>query len=380
MSVPTPTRQASRCRPQAAGAVLFGLALAACAAAPATPPGAATAAPTLSTSTTAGANPRSPSALATPSTSGTPPAIAATTPSQVPPSPSLAALTMLWQGSGPVTDKSSTVATAVDPATGDLWVAVPFENRYWIFTSAGKYLESWGTAGTGDGQFDFGDHAQTPDGFGAIAFAPDGSFYVGDTGNHRIEAFDKNRHFVRMWGSFGTGDGQFSQITSLATDGKTVYVGDCDRYDIQSFDHTGTFIRSFGAVSGFCYVALDPTGGIHATNPQNPMGVPNTMAVFAPDGTARLQTDLSTWGGRPFALSVDAAGMTYVSPELADFPFTGISIIEIDPSGRVTRAWGGGGDAITVTPAGDAVYVTSGMQLIPGGIWTYVRKYAIPKP
>ena len=362
MSVPTPTSPPRRARPHAAGAVLLGLALAACAATPPPPPSLA-----------------SPSATAAPATVAAPSASAA--PSLAPsPAPSLASLDLVWQKAGPVTDKTSTVATALDPATGNLWVAVPFENRYWIFTPEGKYLESWGTAGTGDGQFDFSDHAQTPDGFGAIAFAPDGSFYIGDTGNHRIEAFDKNRTFVRAWGSFGTGDGQFSQITSLATDGKTVYVGDGDRYDIQAFDRTGTFIRSFGAEGAFCFVALDAKGRIHATNPQNPIDAPNTMAIFAPDGSVQSQTDLSPWGGRPFALSVDAAGMTYVSPELADLPFSGIAIIEIDPSGRVTRQWAGGGDAITVTPAGDAVYVTSGMNLISGGIWTYVRKYAIPKP
>jgi hypothetical protein len=284
----------------------------------------------------------------------------------------------VWQKGGPVTDKTSTMASALDPVSGNLWVAVPFENRYWIMAPDGKYLESWGTAGTGDGQLDFSDHAQTPDGFGAIAFAPDGSFYVGDTGNHRVQEFDRNHHFVKAWGSFGSGDGQFIQITSLATDGKTVYVGDGGRGDISEFDRNGTFVRSFGASGGFAFVALDASGRLHATNPQSSTGVPMAMAIFKPDGIQQSSTDLSGWHGWPVAVTVDAAGATYVGIELVDFPYTGIAVVEIDPAGHITRSWDGGSDMLTVTPAGDALYMTRGEQL-DGTTWPYVRKYALPK-
>ena len=42
------------------------------------------------------------------------------------------------------------------------------------------FVSRWGTKGTGDGQFDF------PDG---ITEAPDGSVYVVDSGNDRIQKF-----------------------------------------------------------------------------------------------------------------------------------------------------------------------------------------------
>jgi len=347
MSVPTPTSPARRARPPVAGVVLLGLALAACAAAPATP---------------APMTPPAPSA-----------ASPATTVRQSA-AQSLAALDMVWQDAGPVTDKTSTMATAIDPATGDLWVAVPFENRYWIFTPFGKYRETWGTAGTGDGQFDFSDHAQVADGFGAIAFAPDGSFYVGDTGNHRVEYFDKHRQFVRKFGSFGDGDGLFNAIQTVATDGKSVYVGD---YDIQVFSASGTFKRSFG--SGFSTIALDLAGRTHATNPDDPSGAPAVMAVFSADGTQVSSTDLSAWGGRPVAVTVDAAGMSYVGLEQDQFPFAALGVVEIDPAGHITRSWNGGGDVLTVTPTGDALFVTRGEQL-DGTTWPYVRQYAVPAP
>jgi hypothetical protein len=322
----------------------------------------------------------SPSVLAVPS--APPAATASPVPTASPvlavlPSPG--SLKLLWQKSGPVTDRTSTVGTAIDPISGNVWVAIPFENRYWIISPAGAYRESWGAGGTGPGQFDFSDHAQNPDGWGPLAFAPDGSFFVGDTGNHRVQHFDKNRHFVAAWGSFGTDDGQFGQIVSLATDGQTVYVGDGSRGDIQAFQPDGTFIRSFGADGGFFQVALDNDGDIHATNPQNSVGADMTLAVFAPDGTERSQIDLSAATGWPVAVTVDAAGVTFVGMELDHFPWTALGMLEVAPSGQVTRMWAGGGDVFTTTPAGDSLYVSRGAQL-DNTNWTYLRKYAVPKP
>ena len=269
---------------------------------------------------------------------------------------------------------------AIDPVTGNLWVAVPFESQYWIFSPKGKYLGSWGESGHGPGQFDFSDHAQNPDGFGAIAFAPDGSFYVGDTGNHRVQAFDAKRRFVRQWGTFGTDDGQFVQVNSLATDGKTVYVGDGERHDIQAFDSAGTFIQAFGSDSGYDFLALALDGRIHATNPQNTVGAPMAMAVFGPDGTLQSTTDLSDTGGMPAWVAVDGAGNSYVSIELDHFPWTARGIVEIDTSGQVVRTFeGGGGDTVAVTSEGDTIYATRGIQL-DGTQWTDVRAFGTPKP
>ncbi len=289
-------------------------------------------------------------------------------------------LQQLWDAGGPVSAKTSTVSSAIDPITRNVWVAVPFEDRYWILSPDGKYLESWGAGGTAPGQFDFSDHAQKPDGSGAIAFAPDGSFLIGDTGNHRVQAFDARRRFVRQWGTFGTGDGQFVQITSLATDGKTVFVGDGERYDVQAFKIDGTFLRSFGADEGWSTVALDANGRLHATNPQNPVGAAMAMAIVGPDGSVESQTDLTAFGGWPVSVSVDTAGNSFVSVELDHFPYSNLALVEIDPVGKVLRSWAGaGGDVATVTPRGDAFYATRGIQL-DGTQWTTVRKYALPSP
>ena len=247
MRIATPLPTSDRPRRALAVAAVLTLIVAACGG------GAASTAPS-ATVARATSTPVAVVATATPTPAST--STVAPSPTQAP-AASQIALTPLWQKGGPVTDKTSTVGSAIDPVTGNLWVAVPFENRYWIISPKGKYLESWGQAGTGPGQFDFSDHLPNPDGWGAIAFAPDGSFYVGDTGNHRVQAFDAKRRFLRHWGAFGTDDGQFVQIDSLATDGQTVYVGDGDRHDIQAFDASGAFVRAFGSDDGFDFLALD---------------------------------------------------------------------------------------------------------------------------
>ena len=59
----------------------------------------------------------------------------------------------------------------------------------------------------GDGQFN------APAG---VAVASDGSVYVTDSGNHRIQKFTSEGVFVSKWGTEGTGDGQFIQPATVA--------------------------------------------------------------------------------------------------------------------------------------------------------------------
>ena len=54
---------------------------------------------------------------------------------------------------------------------------------------------------TADGQFSF------PNG---VAVDSSGNLYVVDFDNNRIRKFNSNGTFITKWGSYGTGDGQFS--------------------------------------------------------------------------------------------------------------------------------------------------------------------------
>ena len=61
-----------------------------------------------------------------------------------------------------------------------------------------------------------------------IAIGPDDSAYVVDSGRNRIVKFSPDGQVLTSWGSEGTGDGQFRGVSSVAVDPRTnkVYVAD----------------------------------------------------------------------------------------------------------------------------------------------------------
>ena len=112
-------------------------------------------------------------------------------------------------------------------------------NRVQKFTSTGTFVTSWGSYGSGNGQF------YNPYG---IAVGSDGYIYVTDTNNNRIQKFTNTGTFVTTWGTYGNGSGQFYYPYGIAvgSDGY-VYVADSNNNRIQKFTNTGTFVTTWGS-------------------------------------------------------------------------------------------------------------------------------------
>ena len=63
-----------------------------------------------------------------------------------------------------------------------------------------------------------------------------GNVYVADRDNSRIQKFDASGTFLTAWGSYGSGNGQFSNPIGVATDGSgNLYVADTNNNRIQKF-------------------------------------------------------------------------------------------------------------------------------------------------
>ena len=75
-----------------------------------------------------------------------------------------------------------------------------------------------------------------------------GVIYVVDGNNLRIQKFAGGGTYLTQWGSYGTGDGEFSYPWGVAVDdSETVYVSELLNHRIQKFDGYGTFLSKWGA-------------------------------------------------------------------------------------------------------------------------------------
>ena len=131
-------------------------------------------------------------------------------------------------------DGSNTFAVAVDK-NGFIYVTFANGNVIKKFTNDCRLVTQWGSPGTGDGQFTstFGI-AVDKDGFVYVA---DSDVNSGHPGNiDRVQKFTSDGTFVTKWGSFGTGDGQFSNPWGIGINSKgNVYVSDFINNNIQVF-------------------------------------------------------------------------------------------------------------------------------------------------
>jgi DNA-binding beta-propeller fold protein YncE len=129
---------------------------------------------------------------------------------------------------------------AVEGALSGLSLEDPYEARRIELAAASVFGES----GSEPGQF------SAPR---SIAIAADGSLYVADSRNHRIQHLDTAGNVLHVWGTFsdapqGEGrEGTFHEPWSVAVapDG-SVYVADTWNHRIQHFSATGEFIGTFG--------------------------------------------------------------------------------------------------------------------------------------
>jgi sugar lactone lactonase YvrE len=101
-----------------------------------------------------------------------------------------------------------------------------------------------------------------------IAIGPDDSIYVVDSGRNRIVKFSPDGRVLTTWGSDGSGDGQFRGVSSVTVDPATnkVYVADPLNSRIQVFDADGSFLTKWsmpewGQMLGYEDLAIDSQRG-----------------------------------------------------------------------------------------------------------------------
>jgi DNA-binding beta-propeller fold protein YncE len=172
---------------------------------------------------------------------------------------------------------------AVDNDVKFVYVADSKNNRIQKFYANGTFIKTWGSNGTGDGQFDLPV---------SVIIDSKGDVIVNDRGNNRIQKFDPEGNFILGFGSTGTGDGQFAEVEHMATDKfDNIYVNDPqkgaagnDQPRVQKFDTNGNFITkwgSYGTGNGQFkdpeHLAVDSQGFVYVSDKDH-----NNIQVFKP--------------------------------------------------------------------------------------------------
>ncbi|MGD8585611.1 MAG: TIGR03663 family protein [Chloroflexota bacterium] len=119
-----------------------------------------------------------------------------------------------------------------------------------------------------------------------VAVGPDGLLYIADSGNHRIQVFDADGRYVRSWGEFGTGPGQFNEPWSLAVDDHQVVVADTWNHRLQKFTLDGQWLATIGESGS--PETFDSGGGLFF-GPRDVLILPDGNLLVTDTGNHRLQ-------------------------------------------------------------------------------------------
>jgi uncharacterized protein (TIGR03663 family) len=127
---------------------------------------------------------------------------------------------------------------------GSIFVADTFNHRIQKFDANGNFMFTWGTPGVSTAP----GSGRTTIFFGprAIVIDVQGRLFVSDTGNKRIQVFDSDGNYLDQFGSPGSGNGQFSEPVGIAIDASgNIYVADTWNQRIQVFDSRFKFLRTW---------------------------------------------------------------------------------------------------------------------------------------
>ncbi len=140
-----------------------------------------------------------------------------------------------------------------------------------------------------------------------VTWDSDGNIYITDGYiNSRVAKYDKNGEWVKSWGEKGGRPGQFRIPHAIVADrNNNLYVGDRTNRRIQVFDTEGTFLRMFS-------INIPPDPASHPVYGNTPtgerlaavIGAPNSICI-TPGPNQVLYIGESTFPGRLFKVSLD---------------------------------------------------------------------------
>ncbi len=198
-------------------------------------------------------------------------------------------------------------------ADGNLWATDEGTNMIMKFTPAGRVLMVLGrraesveepaprAPGSPEPRPGWGSFNRPTD----VAFDLSGNIFVADGyNNSRVVKVDKNGRWVKTWGDRGRDTSQFNILHSIANDAKgNIYVADRTNRRIQVFDPDGKFLRMFTIDVPFEKEVDVMLGGQPGPNSLSVSGAP--WAICITPGPTQYLYSADAVPGRIYKLTLD---------------------------------------------------------------------------
>lgn len=270
---------------------------------------------------------------------------------------------------GALRQPMAVVRDAAVDASGNIYVLDSAAQRVVKIDRTGRYLISWGGAGTGRGQF-----SNISGGPMGIAAGPNGHVYVSDTWNHRVEEFTPAGVYVRSFGHANpspaappAADSFYGPRQLAVASNGDIYVADTGNERIQVYSPAGAHLFNFGAGSHQLETALgrfDEPSGV-AVDKHGIVYVADywdrRIQRFTLRGTPLSAYPIQGWAagdyGEPY-LAVDNAGHLFATDAPASINVHVNHILEMNAAtGTLIKAFGVG------SPAAGSLAAPSGITV-----------------
>ena len=180
-----------------------------------------------------------------------------------------------WFVASPNPNVDTQNAIAVDNLNN---VYVSSNSHIFKYTSDGTFIKSWGSEGTGDGQFQQ---------IVGIAIDSSNNVYATDAYSQRVEKFDSDGTFIKSWGSDCQGTRVFcSDPQGIGTDSSNnVYVTEYNAGRVSKFTNDGSFITGWDVPSAYG-IAIDNLGNVYISSGTNVIQIYSPVLDNIPPYTA----------------------------------------------------------------------------------------------
>jgi tripartite motif-containing protein 71 len=161
---------------------------------------------------------------------------------------------------------------AYNPSSGYLCVSNAYYDTVQCFDVTGTLIFEFGGPGSTYGKFNFPSKIAVD--------RTNGSMYVIDLGNSRIQKFTDSGVFQSQWGTYGSGDNQFKLDKDSGIyldDNGYVYIADSLNNQVKVFDSNGIFILKIYTGGKPAGIVVDTQGYIYVVNNWN-----NYIQKFSP--------------------------------------------------------------------------------------------------